>query len=317
MITRVFWTLFTLEAIAYAILMLWTLTSTKGWGPEGPVGAWLVFVVPPLLLGVPLAVFLLGKSDQARLFATLGLALPLIQIVIGPLYSRFQNYQTERSLAGDATFSRPAQRKLAHAIRAHDATLVKSLIPPAGDLNQRHRDHSLFRFALCNIDKSSASVEIIKAMLEAGANPKIQTPAGDWPLTLGMLSGPAVTELLLKAGADPNSLDGAGRPVWWQVLHHSSGESIHMLRMLLDRGADVIKRDSNNGPVGWAAYQKNWRAVWILIEHGAAWKGERAFDQPVPLELTRDLEYRRASRSEIPEEMLKVQAKYASETAPQ
>ncbi len=316
MLTRAFWTLFTVEAVVYGILMLWTLTSKRGWGPEGPVGAWLVFAVPPIMLGIPLAMFLLGKSDHVKQYAVFGLALPLIQIVVGPLYSALQDFQTDRRLAGDTTFFRPAQRKLAHALRSRDAALVKTLIPAVGDLNQRHRDDSLFRFALVNSDKSGASVEIIKMMLDAGGDPKTQTPGGVWPLTLGMLCGPAMTKLLLDAGADPNSLDG-DRPVWWEVLYHSSDEAIEMLRMLLDRGADVTKRDSNNGPLGWAADQKNWRAVWLLMEHGAAWKGETAFNQPIPSLLASDLEYRRSSHSEIPEEMPKVQAKFAAEEAPQ
>ena len=312
MLTRAFWTLFTLEAVAYGILMLWTLLSKKGWGPEGPVGAWLIFAVPPLMLGVPLAMFLLGKSDHARQYAIFALALPLIQIAIGPLYSVLQNFQTDRRLAGDTTFFRPAQRKLAHALRVRDAALVKRLIPAGGDLNERHWDDSLFRFALVNADNSSASLEIIKMMLEAGADPKIQTPGGNWPLSLGMFCGPAITKLLLDAGADPNALDG-DRPIWWEVLYHSSDDAIQTLRILLDAGADVTRRDSNNGPVGWAAYQKNWRAVWLLIEHGAAWKGETAFSQPIPDLLASDLEYRRSSHSEIPDEMLKVQSIYAAE----
>src|SRR5882724_5514714 len=167
MLTRAFWTLFSLEAVVYSILMLWTLFSKKGWGPEGPVGAWLIFAVPPLMLGVPLAIFLLSKSDHARQYAVFALAFPLIQIAIGPLYSRFQSFQTDRRLAGDTTFFRPAQRKLAHALRTHDAALVQRLIPAAGDLNQKHFDDSLFRFALVNADSSGASLEIVRMMIEA------------------------------------------------------------------------------------------------------------------------------------------------------
>jgi len=316
MLARIFWTLFSLEVAAYGFLMVHTMVSTKSWGPEGPVGAWLIFAVPPLMVGIPLALFLFSKSDYAKQYAIFALAFPLIMIVLGPVFSRIQDFQTERRLAGDTTFFWPAQRKLAHALRAHDVALVKSLIPAAGDLNQRHGDDSLFRFALVNADKSTASVEIIKAMLNAGANAKIQTPGGNWPLSLGMSCGPAMTTLLLDAGADLNSLDSVDRPVWWDFLYHSSDESIEMLRILLDRGADVTKRDSNNGPVGWAAYQKNWRAVWLLMEHGAAWKEEQAFDQSIPQLIAEDLHYREFSHSEIPEEMLKIQARYAEESQP-
>src|SRR5258706_7216218 len=136
MLTRIFWTLFILEAVAYGGLMVWSALSTKGWGPEGPVGGWLIFAGPPLMLGLPLALFLLGRSDFAKQYAIFGLASPLIMMVVGPLFSRFENFQTELRAAGDTTFFRPSQRRLAHALRAHDVAMAKRLIPLAGDLNQ-------------------------------------------------------------------------------------------------------------------------------------------------------------------------------------
>src|SRR5262245_46344920 len=102
--TRTFWTLFTLEAAAYCVLALFILFGTKRWGPEGPVGAWLVFAAPLFMLGIPLAVFLIGKSDGAKQVAIFALALPLVQIVVGPVYGRFQDFMTDRRLAGDTTF---------------------------------------------------------------------------------------------------------------------------------------------------------------------------------------------------------------------
>jgi hypothetical protein len=67
LISRAFWTLFTLEAIACAAYMYWATHDTRGWGPEGPVGAWLVYLVPPMILGIPLAIVLIGRSAQATL----------------------------------------------------------------------------------------------------------------------------------------------------------------------------------------------------------------------------------------------------------
>jgi hypothetical protein len=46
------------------------------------------------------------------------------------------------------------------------------------------------------------------------------------------------------------------------------------------------------------------------MEHGAEWKDQKAFDQPVPDLLAQDLEYRKHYHEEIPDEMLKIQAKY-------
>jgi hypothetical protein len=239
--------------------------------------------VPPLLLGVPLALFLFGKSERSKQGAVFLLALPLLQAVLGPLYDPFEDYQVRRSVEGDSTFTKPAERELAHALRAHDAELVKSLIPQVGDLNAGHRGgDSLFRFCMTNLDSSPASLEIVKAMLAAGADAKVEMAGGGWPLYWGIHRGPEMTELLLNAGADPNSLD-SGRPVWWEALEGAfSEEKLRTLAILLDHGADVTLRSAENGPVGMAANRRNWQSVWLLVQRGAAWRDERAFGSRYP-----------------------------------
>jgi len=96
-----------------------------------------------------------------------------------------------------------------------------------------------------------------------------------------------MTEALLKAGADPNHPDSAGRPIWWAVLSDDSDKGLATLRVLLDHGADLRKHDARGGPVGWASYMAsesfttNWRLVWLLIERGAEWKDEEEFGRTI------------------------------------
>jgi hypothetical protein len=304
--TRAYWTLFTLEAIAAVALLLWASRSTRSWGPEGQVGAWLIYVVPPVFLAIPLAVVLIGRSPYTTKIGFLILALPLIPLIVGPIYSAINNRWIDHRVAGDFTFLRPAQRQLAHSLSAHNVEQVKALLPAAGDLNEAHQGESLFGFALRNADKSAASCEIIQAILDAGARP-------DGSLTFGISYGPRMTELLLKAGANPNLLDSSGRPVWWDVLYDGSPEGLQTLTILVDHGANLALRDANGGPVGWAAYQKNWRAVWLMMQRGAAWKDETALGQPIPGILNDDLDYRRHSHMEVPEEMVQILARYGGE----
>src|SRR5213593_2155163 len=135
LISRAFWTLFTVEAIACAVLIFRTSGPARGWGPEGPVGAWLVYLVPPIMLGIPLAAVLIGRSKYATLAGLIYLCWPLVPLVIGPIYSVLDNSWTDHGIAGDFKFFRPSQRQLAHALRAHDSALVTTLLPRAGDLN--------------------------------------------------------------------------------------------------------------------------------------------------------------------------------------
>jgi hypothetical protein len=306
MITRVFWTLFTIESLAFVLLLVFLFgRGTKGWGPEGPVGA-IVLLIPPVILIAVAAVAAMTKSDGVKLACTIFLAMPLVQAALGPLYTAYTNHQTERSLAGDDNFHRPAQRELAHAIRAHDAASVQRLIPGAGDLNRQYEGETLLRFAIANADSSEASLQVVKALLDHGANPNVAAYSSNWPLTLAILKGPALTRLLIDAGADPDQLDEAGRPLWWDAL--TSIVAIHegSIDVLLKHGVDLTKRDNESGPVGYAAYHKNWRAVWKLIERGAEWKSEERYGSTMSYMLASDLQYRRGDHSEIPEEMLKV-----------
>jgi hypothetical protein len=279
MISQIFWIVFGVEAVAAVWLGLGAL-SGRGWGPEGPVGAWLLFV-PGVFLIVLGATALVTRSQAVMAFGIAIMASPLIAIVVGPIYGRFQKYQTERSLAGDDNFTGP-QRKLAHAIRAQDVALVKNLTTSAGDLNKLYRGETLLRFAVYNTNDPA----IVRTLLDAGANPNVAAEGGSLPLTNAIYNGPEMTEALLEAGADPNLLDSE-RPVWWTVLSNDSDQGLATLQALLDHGADIRKRDHERGPVAWAAshaaqsFTANWRLVWLLIERGAEWKHEKEFGQTI------------------------------------
>ena len=251
-------------------------------------------------------------SPSQQLIYTIFLALPLIQIVLGPLYEKTQHAIWAHGARGADYFFWPAQRKLANAIYDHDVERAKQLIPAAGDLNKPYsKGETLFRFAITNVDDSDSSLELIRTMLAGGANPNY--PPSE-PLYFAISSGPRMTKLLLEAGADPNAFDDADRPVWWSALDASKDEDLTTLRVLLDHGADVKKRDREGGPVAWAAHHKSWRALWLLIERGADWKDEKEFGTTVQDMLASELKYREHSRMAVPEELRKALAKYETAT---
>jgi hypothetical protein len=314
LIARAFWALFALEAIVLVAGVIWVTYDKGSWGPEGPVGAWIIYLAPPIFLGIPLAIVLIGRSPRATLTGLIFLAWPLIPLAIGPLYGMLDNAASDHRVSGDFNFFWPSQRNLAHALRAHDSARVKELLPRAGDLNALHWGESLFGFGLKNLDQSPASTEIVRAMLDQGGDPNRPLSANYWPLSAVIGAGPATTKVLLDAGANPNRLENTGRPVWWNVLYHDSAETLQTLAILLDHGADLTMRDGDLGPVGWAAYQKNWPAVWLMMERGAPWENELALGQPVVDVLTSELASLRARHSAIPQEMEKILAKYRAKT---
>ncbi len=300
-LARIFWTLLAIEVVAFEVVMILAATA-GGQSPEGPVGAWIV-ILPPLVWALLAYLFSRSDSPAKRLTYTVLLALPLILLVVGPVYQHIQLAMWERGWRGADYFS-GAQLALANAIYDHDAERVTQLLPQAGDLNKPYHDMTLFEFAMNNADETDASFEIVRAMLAAGGNPNVPPRI---PLLSALYRGPRFAQLLLDAGADPNALDEAGRPIWWTVLSAASDRGLTLLTLLLARGAGLKQRDREGGPVAWAAYHKAWRAMWFLMERGADWKNEQAFGQPVARMLAMELEY---NKQGAPEEVHKALAKY-------
>jgi hypothetical protein len=248
-LARIFWSILAIEIIGFGVMMI-SAARTGGHTPEGPVGGWLIFI-PPVFWAVLALLFYGTDSSSKRLTYTVLLALPLIQALVGPIYGTVQNVWWERGRAGADYFS-AAPLRLANAIYDHDVERVIRLIPAAGDLNTPHGNGmTLFDFAMSNTDDSDASLKDHpghahrRRQCERPSRPSVDARA---------LSSPRFVELLLDAGANPNAVDEAQRPVWWTVLSAASDNDLTKLRLLLDRGADLKKRDREGGPVAWAAY---------------------------------------------------------------
>jgi len=282
--TKIFWAFFIADCLG--LLVLWVLASQGRSSPEGPVGGWLL-LIPPVAMVLLLATVLLWNTDGVKATAACLLGFPWIFVVIGPLYTAFRNHQAEESVSGNTDF-RGKYRKLKDAIAARDLDAVHRLIPESGDLNQLHGDDTYLSFAVHHLPDhtklgspvSQASIDILQALLDAGAKADQATPNGVYPLTTAIYAGPEFTAALLKAGANPNRLDHAQRPLWWSVLSHDNDQDLRTLEVLLDHGADVTLRHREGGPVGWAAYNarmshgSSWRMVSLLIDRGAAWKAK-------------------------------------------
>ena len=94
---------------------------------------------------------------------------------------------------------------------------------------------------------------------------------GDHPLEYAIYWSPlAFIEELLAAGADPNYLDPAGFPSLIAALSSGRPDQHDILRLLIERGADVEQRGLNDWTaLHYAVNQRDLDGVTILLEHGA------------------------------------------------
>ncbi len=281
LIEKLFWTLFGVECIAAAAMLVYVV----GWGirhagPEGPVGAWLVFL-PPLALAAAWLVYTRAQSQGTKTGVVLFLALPLIQIAAGGAQSLWGTFLSHWSSQGDADFPRGSGRDLAHAIAAQDVARVKALLD-AGAMKApnatRPGGETFLRFAFVSAfapgsepSRLAANLEIVRLLLRAGADPNEAAFESNWPLTLAIYRGPEAVQTLLDGGADPNRLDGAGRPLWWDALGYRA-EGLRTLEALLDHGANLNFRTSGSDGYGagaWAADREDWDGLLLLLDRGA------------------------------------------------
>ena len=286
-LARIFWSIFALEAIVSGSMLVMALNSIANYKPSdgGMVGAWLV-VIPIVALALVAGLFLMARAPWAQLTCIVLLLLPFLSVGIGKpialarqsVLARRHTHDVQRARRGERIFPEEGQRTLAAAISDRDVAKVKAALPGAGDLNRvfptRLTYHvplgdtaSFLTFAVDQADDDSdASTEVIRLLLAAGANPNV--PAGA-PLQSAIHRGTKATQILLSAGADPNADDGHGGLVWWNVLEQgSAGDTdVTRLQLLLEHGADVLKRDrSGIGPIEAAVNGQRWAAVRLLAE---------------------------------------------------
>jgi ankyrin repeat protein len=94
---------------------------------------------------------------------------------------------------------------------------------------------------------------------------------GDRPLEYAIYWSPiAFIEELLELGADPNYPDPAGFPPLIAALSSGRPDLHHILRLLIDRGADVAQRGLNDWTaLHYAVDQRDLDSVAILLENDA------------------------------------------------
>lgn len=270
----VFWGLVVVDALGIALFFLLGLAAA-GSSRTSPLQVALVLLVlPASLLAGAVVLFLKAGSPGLRLLAILVAATPLAVAISARTIAQIQ-YNSSTNAAGEMTFFRAGpMREISEAITRNDTGTVSALVRKV-DVNRAGLDGmSLLGLAMRQLRETPDRQQVLRLLLEAGANPN-HAAQYELPLSVAIQlagrAGPAPVRLLLDAGANPNLPDSFGQPVYFSATGQSAGSET--LVMLLDRGADANAMTANGGTSLFAAATtRNWKAALLLLQRGADWK---------------------------------------------
>lgn len=162
--------------------------------------------------------------------------------------------------------SAPLNTSLADAAMQGNRAVVRSLLKQRVDVNAAQGDGmTALHWAAFRDD-----LEMLELLLAAGANVQSVTRVGAiTPLLIACTNGsPAALKALLKAGADPNSVNANGTTALMTAA--SSGDP-GAVKVLLDQGANVNAKEGAHGQTAlmFAAALNRAAVIRVLMAHGA------------------------------------------------
>ncbi|MBK8287188.1 MAG: hypothetical protein IPK97_21275 [Ahniella sp.] len=279
LLKMLFWALIACDVAALGVLFLLGLAAA----PSSHTSPWAVaafmLLVPGLLLAAAIMLFVVARSKVWRSIGLLIAATPLLVVVFSQSYLG-QTMRRHQDANGNVTqFAAGPMQDLELAVGRNDVAAIRKLAATA-DLAQTGLGGSdILVFALRTLQASPDLPEVLRALLQAGANP--DGVGAERPLAVAIQvsqkAGIEPVQLLLEAGADPNQRAQFGEPVWFGATGIGVDHSV--LPVLLDRGADVNAK-SADGKVALlqATLAQNWPAALLLLKRGADWHRVRALD---------------------------------------
>jgi ankyrin repeat protein len=184
-----------------------------------------------------------------------------VPLCLGVSYLLLTLFAATPADAGSADVADAAQRQ--------DLSAVRALVGKHADVNAAQADGTTaLHWAVHWND-----VDAAKLLLRAGARPAVTNRYGASPLSEAAASGSSeLVKALLDAGADAKALTTAdGETV---LMTAARSGNVDAVRLLVDHGADVNAREHYKGQTAlmWAAAERHPEVVKLLLERGADWK---------------------------------------------
>ncbi|HPU50784.1 MAG TPA: ankyrin repeat domain-containing protein [Burkholderiaceae bacterium] len=279
MMRLLFWVLVALDIAGLLFFFVLGLAAAGSTRTHPLTVALLMLALPAIPLVLAIWVFARSQSPLWRALSFALVAAPLAITVAAQAYNDAR-ISANSNAQGDLTFfEQGPQRELVEAIRRNDAAAVSALLPRANVNASGMQGMTPLVIALRQLRATPTQQDVLKVLLEAGADPNKGTPY-ERPLEMALQtmarSGPAPVALLLARRADPNVRNTSGMPIWFAAAGHDS--SVDTMALLLRHGADLHGTSAKGETVlFYAASASNWRAVLYLLERGAPAAQGRSF----------------------------------------
>lgn len=269
------WALWGVLVIAtlYGLFRVLTERTTSPEAGRG-LGVMAVGLVLIVLLALAAGLYALGRrqSTGGLIALSVVLAWPLFVLIARPIVLGIREARSAREAARTGDFRDPAMAAMARAIAQDDTATLAHLLggKPPGD-GTDEAGHDLLAYALLEVCAERASANVVRLLLEAGADARRPRMVSGHPALhyLVIYSGHdgarEALRLLLEHGADPDVLGV-------DSLTPLGGASSHpeVVRILVEHGANIDRVQAGGVPplvrfIG----QQHWESALYLIEKGA------------------------------------------------
>jgi hypothetical protein len=263
------WGILLLGVLYMAVRMATERTSSPEAGPG--LGLFLILLLLGVLAGLAALLVWAGRkqSHAGLIVLMIVLVYPLVMLIARPIIIGYKQHQWDKEAARNGDFPDSTLAAMATAIRSDDVAALTKLLggkaPPAG---KDRAGSDLFAYAVGFVRERERGVEIVRALLDAGADVRAAR-SGDGVdvlnVAMPMLYPPtrAIVRLLLERGADPNVVDARSGQ-----LPMTNVYEVDDLRLLLEHGADINGVGDLSPVVHYIRTQK-WDLALYLIEKGA------------------------------------------------
>ncbi|MBC8726456.1 ankyrin repeat domain-containing protein [Paraburkholderia sp. 31.1] len=190
------------------------------------------------------------------------LIVPVLLLALSPVVHAMKKFPATDFFSGP-------QLELARAIERGDMEQVRLLAPKTDLKTPGRKNMTMLFFAFQEaLQRDPHRLAVMSEVVKAGADPLQEVPNFGDPLGVMLNSShPEFLRAMLDGGVDPNTMIEGRRPI---IFFVTSDRKLGSLKLLVERGADVNRRDSlRNTSLYEALTGYDTGAVNYLLDHGA------------------------------------------------